>query len=546
MSKGVIKKMKSIRVFTLLIFMVSMFVLVGCQNQKSATLTLKNEGEVMASLSKLEKNEVVSLPIPSADNQVFIGWSDGTTTYFDTYTFTDSTILTAVYKPVNDMFTYTVIPSREFSDAFSYELVRIDTYKGDVDRLAVPAMIDGKHVSAIGSNAFAGSSVIDVKLPVDIVIGDLAFSNILSLKSVTFYGDYVIPYEVSYNQSQWDELLSIYTSTCQFKGGELENQPYPYGEQCPILEVLNQRSMVIGGNTVTSYTALINPNIIYKPIRMTFSNSAFSGSIHLKTLEIPKGETQFNPYIVSGLNELENLVITDNHAKYRWQDGVLFNRDLNQMIYYPSYLQQTSYTLPSGLNNMPVNIENDYLETLVIPADFTGDLMFEGLHGLKEILVETGNTRYQSIDGVLYTNNSLIKYPANKAGAEFTVPSFVINIHDRAFSNNRNLETLILPDTLTHIDYEAFYKTEKLERLALPASVLTIGYGALNLSSIQTLIIHRSAIIQGTLTTIAGSLAQTYSTNFVIYVPDDSLNAYQSAPGYMPLAEVILPISAKN
>lgn len=538
--------MKTIRVFTLFIFMVSLFVLMGCQNQKSATLTLKNEGEIMESLSKLEKNEVVSLPIPSADNQVFIGWSDGNKMYFDTYTFAGSTTLTAVYEHVNDMFTYTVLPSREFSDTFSYELVRIDTYKGNVERLAVPAMIDGKQLSAISSNAFAGSSVIDIKLPVDIVIADLAFSNMLSLRSVTFYGDYVIPYEVSYNQSQWDELLSNYASTCQFKGGDLVHQPYPYGERCPILEVLNQRSMVIGGNTVTSYTALVNSNIIYKPIRMTFSDSAFSGSIHLKTLEIPKGETQFNPNIVSGLIELENMLVLEDHFQYRFQDGVLFNRDLNQLVYYPSYLQQTSYTLPSGLNRVPVNIENDYLETLVIPADFTGDLMFEGLHGLKEILVETGNTRYQSIDGVLYTNSSLIKYPANKAGSEFTVPSFVKTIYDRAFSNNRNLETLILPDTLTHINYEAFYKSEKLTTLTLPASVLTIGYGALNLSSIQTLIIHRSAITQGTTTAIAGSLAQTYPTNFVIYVPDDSLTAYQSAPGYEPLAEVILPISSKN
>ena len=528
----------------ILIFGVLLF-LIGCQSTKVPALTLISNGVEVEKWTALDKNQTVELPISTLENQVFVGWSDGTQMYFDSYTFVSTATLTAVFESVDEMFTYTILPSIEFSDAFKYEIVSIDTYIGDAQSLVVPSQIDGKYVVSIKENAFKDTSIVNVKLPVDIVLGASSFSDISTLRSVTFYGDYVIPYEAGYNQEEYDQLLQDYASTCSFKGGDLVHQAYPYGNDCPVLEVLSTQSFVIGGKTYTTYQVLINPELILKPMRFTFTDYTFSGSIHIDTLEIPKGETQFRASIVAGLKNLDNIIVSDDHPYYRWVDGVLFNRELTRLVFYPSTLTQTSYTLPNDLNSITIQIDNDYLETLIIPADYQGDFDVVGLVSLKEILVEKGNGHYQSIDGVLYTNNTLVKYPAKKAGSSFTVPAFVRTINSFAFSQNQHLETLILPELLTTIEFESFIETKSLLVLEVPNNVLYIGYSAFRLSSIEALIIHRSQVIQGSITSTAGSLGITDITNFIIYVPDDSLDAYKSALGYTQFESIILPLSQK-
>lgn len=73
----------------------------------------------------------------------------------------------------------------------------------------------------------------------------------------------------------------------------------------------------------------------------------------------------------------------------------------------------------------------------------------------------SGNGKMRSIDGVLYmeTNDGLVltQYPANKAGATYTVAKNTVRIADFAFVNTLHLESVSLPYSVRSIGSFAFF-----------------------------------------------------------------------------------------
>ena len=65
--------------------------------------------------------------------------------------------------------------------------------------------------------------------------------------------------------------------------------------------------------------------------------------------------------------------------------------------------------------------------------------------------VEEGNENFVAIDGVLYTKDKkrLISYPRNKKGDTYEILDGVVTLDEFAFASNMNLQTLIVPDSLT-------------------------------------------------------------------------------------------------
>lgn len=91
------------------------------------------------------------------------------------------------------------------------------------------------------------------------------------------------------------------------------------------------------------------------------------------------------------------------------------------------------------------------LTRLYIPANVISiDCLTFGWTSLKEINVASGNSHYASRDGVLYNSSmtTLIFYPPNKPGQEFTLPDTVTEIGFYAIDRPVNLKKLILNSSL--------------------------------------------------------------------------------------------------
>lgn len=91
------------------------------------------------------------------------------------------------------------------------------------------------------------------------------------------------------------------------------------------------------------------------------------------------------------------------------------------------------------------------LTRLYIPANVISiDCLTFGWTSLKEINVASGNSHYASRDGVLYNSSitTMIFYPPNKPGQEFTLPDTVTEIGFYAIDRPVNLKKLILNSSL--------------------------------------------------------------------------------------------------
>ena len=98
-----------------------------------------------------------------------------------------------------------------------------------------------------------------------------------------------------------------------------------------------------------------------------------------------------------------------------------------------------------------------------------------GVEKLKKISVDSNNTRYFTIDGVLfeYFNNDsriiiLRNYPAAKKGSTYTIPDNVAGIWHGAFENNCYLERIDLPNDMKVIGFFAFNTCNALKGISIP------------------------------------------------------------------------------
>ncbi len=138
------------------------------------------------------------------------------------------------------------------------------------------------------------------------------------------------------------------------------------------------------------------------------------------------------------------------------------------------------------LHNTSGGIFSNNISTVILPGgsstfhiDWAMNLF--GLNKVKEFIVPADSENYCSVDGVLYNKNktTLIRYPPNKAGTSFTIPSTVGSIEDYAFCNATNLTQITIPTSVTSIGQSAFRKSG-LTSVEIPGSVQsldsTFGY----------------------------------------------------------------------
>ena len=142
--------------------------------------------------------------------------------------------------------------------------------------------------------------------------------------------------------------------------------------------------------------------------------------------------------------------------------------------------------IPAQIQGLPVTAilsgvfrNSSYrLVSVTIPDSVTyiEDYAFNYCQNLMEIIVSPDNTKYSSIDGVLYDKEqtTLIYYPSKKEG-HFTIPDGVIRIEKRAFAESIYLTGIAIPNTVTSIGNSAFEYCNALESIILPDSVTSIG-----------------------------------------------------------------------
>ena len=137
------------------------------------------------------------------------------------------------------------------------------------------------------------------------------------------------------------------------------------------------------------------------------------------------------------------------------------------------------------------------LTSVTIPNSVTsisGEGPFHGCSSLTNIYVEPGNTKYASIDGVLFnfSKDELLVYPPGKQG-NYEIPSSVTVINNAAFVACAKLTSVNIPNSVTTIKYLAFYQCTSLTFVTMGNSVTDIDdYAFGGCTSLTSIIIPNS------------------------------------------------------
>lgn len=188
----------------------------------------------------------------------------------------------------------------------------------------------------------------------------------------------------------------------------------------------------------------------------------------IKHVELPDGLTHLGSYALYQFEKMPSVVIPEGVTSIGYV-AIASNHIL------------TSMSLPSTLTTLDDEVfgEDWALPSLTIPAAVTsiGYGLTDGCVGLEEIVVEEGNTKYDSRNDC----NAIIKTNTNTliAGCKKTkIPNNVTTIAEWAFSGMRTMEAMKIPNSVTKLERYSFQYCQSMTDLVLPSSVTSIDPSA--------------------------------------------------------------------
>ncbi len=179
----------------------------------------------------------------------------------------------------------------------------------------------------------------------------------------------------------------------------------------------------------------------------------FEGCTAMTSITLPPYVTSLgeNCFMNSGIAE---FVVPKDHATLAVRDGMLYSKDLTQILACPPAKEVTSLTIPKDVT-------------------YIGAGAFRDKTTLKSIVFEQGGTE------PLVIGNSAF-YGCYQLGV-VDLPERLTTIGSSAFRECTNLMYITLPENLTTIDNYAFYECRKLIEVFNKSSLsVAIGGGSLN------------------------------------------------------------------
>ncbi len=264
---------------------------------------------------------------------------------------------------------------------------------------------------------------------------------------------------------------------------------------------------------------------------LEFGTNVFNNCARLTTVKIPQNVAKI-PGIFGGCSSLTEVEIDKNNPYFVSLNGVVFNKDMTEIVYYPQG-KGGEYTIPDTVSVIAAGVfsGNQSLTKLIIPNTVSyigeeafkntkiGKITFEGDVYADELIIAKSAFQgaYLAVDdtkfvlpkhtksigdyafsGIYYKNIELNEgletigdyafyLPSNVDGATLVIPASVISIGEYCFggestdyssvSFNRfvKVEFTLENAKLETIGDFAFYKNARLESVVLPSSVKSIG-----------------------------------------------------------------------
>ena len=201
--------------------------------------------------------------------------------------------------------------------------IEILGYNGSGGNVVIPAEIDGKSVTSIGSYAFSDhTELTSITIPNNVKsIDDGAFFRCYHLKSI------IIP----------DSVTSI--GNFAFCG-------------CSDLESIEITDGVtsIGNGTFMWCSSL--ESIMIPDSVTSIATDAFNSCKSVSGITIPKNVTEIGLRAFADCASLTEIKVSDENSNYASVDGVLYNKDKTSVVCYPAGIKDSNYKIIDGVTTI--------------------------------------------------------------------------------------------------------------------------------------------------------------------------------------------------
>lgn len=305
----------------------------------------------------------------------------------------------------------------------------------------------------------------------------------------------------------------------------------------------------------------------------------------IKSLKIPQNIESIDGLSLFWSVNLYTIEVDENNVKYASKGGVLFNKTLDTLIAYPmgrSVETTNSYVIPEGVKTIEQYAFTGYQrKSLILPSTLEtikhyafSYAYFEEItfpSGLKTV-EDNGTYKMPSLkkatfpkDAAFSSNNYLL-IGCNML-EELTAPADIYNkcyISSEAFKtlkitagetvesisgSKKNLETLVLADTVKTIGKYAFSNLTKLSSVTFSASLETIGQYAFYGCESLTVFNAPSSLKTIEYGAFANSGLETVTLNEgleSILGEDNNLDAYLGPFDYTKIKTLKVPSTVKK
>lgn len=296
------------------------------------------------------------------------------------------------------------------------------------------------NLKTIDDYAFVTNKLTEIKLPSKLkTIGAGAFSS-NPLESVT------IPASVTFIGNEQGSPFSGITSLKEIKvssknknycavDGVLFNKDkteliqYPLGKSGSSYTIPSSVDK-IGDEAFSSVT--LKQITIPKGVK-EIGRSAFHYAHKLTEVEIPSTVKSIDPTAFDVCYALKKFTVSSDNKYYTAKSGVLFNKDLTELLFYPVSKITREYAVPDTVEHINGGAfrQNDYLFTLTLSKNLKsmGGYIVEGCDSLNAVIFRGDAPECAYYDYVFSWDGNLAYYPYNNA-------TWTQNVLDKFQDNN--------------------------------------------------------------------------------------------------------------
>lgn len=235
----------------------------------------------------------------------------------------------------------------------------------------------------------------------------------------------------------------------------------------------------------------------------TIADNAFYNTASGCSIFIPKSITTISSLSFVA-NKLTRFSVASDNAKYKAYDHVLFDKDYQTLISFPTQKSNTYSIPPIGVVTIGAEAFNNHvnLSSVTIPNTVKtisqSAFQYAGKNTTLSVTFNEGQLTTIERSAFQESGVTAISLPSGVktiAGSTFyncanlqsvSLPSSLTSIGDAAFAQCKNLVTLNFPNTLESnlaIGANAFYECKLQTDITLPENVTTIGSDAFNCST---------------------------------------------------------------